>query len=210
MSKLPKEKRDKIILVGMATVVASAAIWLLLIKTQFNTLRTTREQAVTAHGQLQRGQATLLTKAKTSEDFDAASKQLREKETAMAAPNDMYSWLIQTLNNFRSNHRGVEIPQFGPPQPSEVGVFAKFPFHAAVFNVRGTAYYHDAAVFNVRGTAYYHDLGKFLADFENTFPFMRVQNIELEPASEGPAGQEAREKLSFKLELLTLVKPAAL
>jgi len=196
MSKLPKDKRDKIILVGMATVVASAAIWLLLIKAQDRALRTTREQAVTAQGQLQRGQATLLTKAKTSEDFDAASKQLREKEAAMAAPNDMYSWLIQTLNNFRSSHRGVEIPQFGPPQPSEVGVFAKFPYHAAVFNVRGTAYYHD--------------LGKFLADFENTFPFMRVQNIELEPVAEGSANSESREKLSFKLELLTLVKPVAL
>jgi len=196
MSKLPKDKRDKIILVGMATVVASVAIWLLLIKAQDRALRTTREQAVTAQGQLQRGQATLLTKAKTSEDFDAASKQLREKEAAMAAPNDMYSWLIQTLNNFRSSHRGVEIPQFGPPQPSEVGVFAKFPYHAAVFNVRGTAYYHD--------------LGKFLADFENTFPFMRVQNIELEPVAEGSANSESREKLSFKLELLTLVKPVAL
>ena len=196
MSKLPKDKRDKIILVGMATVVASAAIWLLLIKAQDRALRTTREQAVTAQGQLQRGQATLLTKAKTSEDFDAASKQLREKEAAMAAPNDMYSWLIQTLNNFRGSHRGVEIPQFGPPQPSEVGVFAKFPYHAAVFNVRGTAYYHD--------------LGKFLADFENTFPFMRVQNIELEPVAEGSANSESREKLSFKLELLTLVKPVAL
>ena len=196
MSKLPKDKRDKIILVGMATVVASAAIWLLLIKAQDRALRTTREQSVTAQGQLQRGQATLLTKAKTSEDFDAASKQLREKEAAMAAPNDMYSWLIQTLNNFRSSHRGVEIPQFGPPQPSEVGVFAKFPYHAAVFNVRGTAYYHD--------------LGKFLADFENTFPFMRVQNIELEPVAEGSANSESREKLSFKLELLTLVKPVAL
>jgi hypothetical protein len=202
MSKLPKDKRDKIILIGMVTVVASAAIWLLLVKTQYNTLRTARAQAVTAQGQLDRGQATLMTKTKTAEDFEVASKQLREKESIMAAPNDMYSWLIQTLNKFRAGHR-VEIPQFGPPQMSEVGVFAKFPYHAAVFNVRGTAYYHD--------------LGKFLADFENTFPFIRVQNIELEPAGEGTSksgsenasSQESREKLNFKLELLTLVRPVA-
>lgn len=202
MSKLPKDKRDKMILVGMVTVVASAAIWLLLIKTQYNTLRTARAQAVTAQGQLDRGQNTLTTKAKTAEDFEVASKQLRAKESVMAAPNDMYSWLIQTLNKFRAGHR-VEIPQFGPPQMSEVGVFAKFPYQAAVFNVRGTAYYHD--------------LGKFLADFENTFPFIRVQNIELEPGGEGapkPGGentsnQDSREKLNFKLELLTLVRPVA-
>jgi len=192
MSKLPKDKRDKMILVGMVTVVASVAIWLLLIKTQEDTLRKAREQVVTAQGQLQRGQATLLTKAKVSEDFEAATKALREKESTMAAPNDMYSWLIQTLNKFKVGHR-VEIPQFGPPQPSEVGVFAKFPYPAAVFNVRGTAYYHD--------------LGKFLADFENTFPFIRVQNIELEPGGESSSNQDSREKLNFRLELLTLVRP---
>jgi len=202
MSKLPKDKRDKIILIGMVTVVASAAIWLLLIKTQYNTLRTARAQSVTALGQLDRGQTTLTTKAKTAEDFTVASKQLSEKESVMAAPNDMYSWLIQTLNKFRAGHR-VEIPQFGPPQMSEVGVFAKFPYHAAVFNIRGTAYYHD--------------LGKFLADFENSFPFIRIQNIELEPSGEGTSkpgsenasSQDSREKLNFKLELLTLVKPVA-
>jgi len=199
MSKLPKDKRDKIILVGIVTVVASAAIWLLLIKTQYNTLRTARESAVTAVGQLDRGNATLKTKDKTAEDFEAASKQLRGKEAVMAAPNDMYSWLIQTLSTFRAGHRTVDIPQFGPPQMSEVGVFAKFPYHAAVFNVRGSAHYHD--------------LGKFLADFENKFPFIRVQNIELEPAGEvsSKLGGESSssEKLNFKLELLTLVRPVA-
>ncbi len=203
MSKLPKDKRDKIIVVGVITVVASAAIWLMLIKTQFNTLHKAREQAVTALGQWDRGQATLKTKEKTAADFEVASTQLRDKETLMAAPNDMYSWLIQTLNKFRAGHR-VEIPQFGPPQMSEVGVFAKFPYQAAVFNIRGTAYYHD--------------LGKYLADFENTFPFIRVQNIELEPSNgdnparsggETAASPESREKLNFKLELLTLVKPVA-
>jgi hypothetical protein len=195
MSKLPKDKRDKIILVGMVTVVASAAVWLLLVRSQYNTLRGAREKLVTSQGQLQRGEATLQTKAKTTEDFEAASKLLRGKESAMAAPTDMYSWLIQTLNQFRAGHR-VDIPQFGPPQLSDVGVFAKFPYHAAVFNVRGTAHYHD--------------LGRFLADFENSFPYIRVQNIELEPAGgEGTSGQEAREKLNFKLELLTLVRPQA-
>lgn len=194
MSKLSKDKRDKILLVSMITVVASAAIWLLLIKGQYTTLRTTRDQSVKAHDQLQRGQTTLQTKARIGEDFESASSLLRKKEAAMAAPNDMYSWLIQTLNQFRAGYR-VEIPQFGREQQAEVGVFPKFPYRAAIFNVRGTAHYHD--------------LGKFLADFENAFPCIRVQNIELAPAAELTPGQDSREKLGFKLELLTLVRPVA-
>lgn len=192
MSKLPKEKRDKIILVAMVTVVASAALWLLVIKNQQGALTKARAEAVTAEDQLKRGQTTLQTKATIAEEFESASATLRQKEAGMAAPNDMYSWLIQTLNTFKAG-RQVEIPQFGREQQAEVGVFPKFPYRAAIFNVRGTAHYHD--------------LGRFLADFENQFPCIRVQNIELEPAA--TESGTPREKLNFKLELLTLVRPVA-
>jgi hypothetical protein len=39
MNKLPKDKRDKIVLVGIVTVAAVAAIWFLLISTQREALR---------------------------------------------------------------------------------------------------------------------------------------------------------------------------
>jgi len=51
MSKLPKDKRDKIILIGMGTVMVCAAIWLLVINTQRTTLRNVREQAKKSHPQ---------------------------------------------------------------------------------------------------------------------------------------------------------------
>ncbi len=192
MSKVPKEKRDKIILVAIVTVAVSAALWLLLINSQRQTLRTVRETAQKSRDQYARGNATLKAREEVKQQFEEASRRLQTRETAMAAPNDMYSWLILTLNNFRSNYR-VEIPQFGRELSAEVGIFPKFPYHAALFNVRGTANYHD--------------FGRFLADFENAFPYIRVQNIELNPASESPA--DGREKLNFKVELLTLVRPIA-
>lgn len=194
MSKLSKDKRDKIILVGIVTVAASAAIWLLVIKSQGQTLKDARAEALKSRDQLSRGQAALTTQARVNEDFETTSHKLKQRESAMAAPNDMYSWLIQTLNNFRLGYK-VEIPQFGRELPSEVGIFPKFPYRAALFNVRGSAHYHD--------------FGKFLADFENAFPCIRVQNIELDPAVETTGQSDSREKLSFKMELLTLVRPVA-
>jgi len=192
MNKLTKEKRDRIVLVAIITLAISAAIWLLLINTQRQTLRTARADAQKSSEQLARGNNTLKTQVQVDEQFQEATRQLQKREGAMAAPNDMYSWLIQTLNTFRANYR-VEIPQFGRELPAEVGVFPKFPYRAALFSVRGTAHYHD--------------FGKFLADFENAFPFIRIQNIELAPATD--ASSEYREKLSFKMELLTLVRPIA-
>jgi Tfp pilus assembly protein PilO len=188
MSKLPKDKRDKMIAVAMATIVISAAFGYLVIKPQRATLAAALADVQKSQDQLARGNATLATKEKVNQQFDEATRNLARCETAMAAPNDMYSWLIQTLNTF-SEGRHVDIPQFGRELPTEVGIFPRFPYRSALFNIRGTANYHD--------------FGKFLADFENSFPYIRVQNIELDPAAEA-----GREKLNFRMELLTLVRPA--
>jgi hypothetical protein len=53
------------------------------------------------------------------------------------------------------------------------------------------------------GTAHYHELGRFISDFENEFPHVRLLNlgIELVPTSSGE-----RELLTFKMEIVTLVK----
>ena len=192
MSKLPKEKRDKIILVAFVTAVASAAVWFMVIKSQRATLQTVRDEMQKSSDQLARGNATLATREQVNQQFTEASRKLAEREAAMAASNDMYSWLIQTLNGFSAGRR-VEIPQFGRELPAEVGIFPKFPYRSALFNVRGSAHYHD--------------FGKFLADFENAYPYIRVQNIDLSPASD--AGRDAGgEKCNFNMELLTLVRPS--
>ncbi len=195
MSKLPKEKRDKLILVGMSTVVVCTALWLLVINSQRTTLRGAHEQVEKSKDQLARGQVAVKTQAATVQDFEEASRALKKREAAMAAPSDMYSWLIQTLNGFRAAYK-VEIPQFGREVTTEVGAFPTFPYRAALFTVNGSAHYHD--------------FGRFLADFENAFPYIRIQNIELEPPPSGAAGSgDSREKLGFKMELVTLVRPSA-
>jgi hypothetical protein len=186
MSKLPRDKRDKIILVGLVTVVASVGLWFSLIKAQRKALASMRDEVQKAESQLTRGNATLKTSDQVNLQYQEISRLRSEREATMAAPNDMYSWLIQTLSTFTAG-RSVEIPQFGRELPTEVGIFPRFPYRAALFNVRGSAHYHD--------------FGKFLADFENNFPYIRVQNIDLDPA--------AGEKLNFKMELLTLVRPVA-
>jgi Tfp pilus assembly protein PilO len=168
-------------------------LWFLLINSQRQILAHVRQEAQKVRDQLARGEAALKTADEVKTQWEEVTRRLQQREAVMAPPMDSYSWLIQTLNDLRSSHR-VEIPQFGQPLASEVGMFSKFPYRAALCNVRGTANYHD--------------FGKFLADLENKFPFVRVQNVDLSAAAESQAG--GREKLNFTMELLTLVKPNAL
>jgi len=196
MIKMSKDKRDKIILVGIGTVATLAVIWFLIIGDQLRSYGEARKQRDEARQQVSLGQATLKSGPSIEHDLADYSARLKVCEASMAAPNDMYSWIIQTLNSFRSGY-DVDIPQFSRGSPAEVGMFSKFPYPAAVFTVRGAAYYHD--------------LGKFLAAFENAHPYFRVQSIDLETGGNlDPAVSQAqREKLLFKMELLSLVRPNA-
>ncbi len=107
---------------------------------------------------------------------------------------DPTAWFYETLRNFKE-HYAVDISSYGQPSLGSVDLLSKFPYNQIKFSISGTAFYQD--------------LGKFIADFENTFPHMRIVNLALDPASGdlGPGhGPVADDTLSFKMDIITLVK----
>jgi Tfp pilus assembly protein PilO len=193
MSNIPKEKRDKILAVAMCVVMVVGAIWFFVIRAQTRTLEEVRKQKQADEQRVAQGQTTLKATESVDQAYKAVQSKLKTCENEMASPADMFSWLTQTLNTFRLGH-DIEIPQFSRETPAEVGIFAKFPYAVASFTVRGSGSYHD--------------FGKFLAAFENAFPYIRVQDIDLTPSGDvGSTGKS--EKLTFKMDLLTLVRPTS-
>jgi hypothetical protein len=198
MKNLPKEKRDRIVLVALGTAATLAALWYGLINIQ-NATHASIVKAINEQ-QIKVGNAQRLVSSgnQIQSNLEVVNKRLKAIENDMAA-GDKYSWIIQTINdflaknNYRDTHK-VEIPQFSREVPSEVGMYVNFPYQAVVFTIRGTAYFHD--------------FGTFLANFENTFPFLRVQNIDLDPAGASSVTSVGDpEKLSFKMEIVALVNP---
>lgn len=192
MKNLPKEKRDKLILIALATVAVAVGMWYGLIRAQKQKLASMAGKIVEQEQKVQSAHRLVSSAAELRAKGEAANARLQIIEQGMAS-GDMYSWIILTVNKFRANRR-VEIPQFSREVATEVGVLPKFPYKAALFNVKGTAHYHD--------------FGKFIAEFENAFPFLRVQNLEIEPAGETSAnGNAGSEKLSFRMEVVALINP---
>ena len=113
------------------------------------------------------------------------TRKLSRAEDDMAS-GDLYSWTYNTIRLFKQQYK-VEIPDISQPSVSDVDMFPAFPYKQMRFTIDGTAYYHD--------------LGKFIADFENAFPHARVVNLVVEPMS------GAGEKLSFRMDMIVLVKP---
>lgn len=189
-SKLSKEKRQHLVLVGLVTVAALGGLGFGLIKQQYENLTTLENKKVAAQLNLKKIEDAIRHGTQLEADVAKESALLGTQESGMAA-GDVYLWAINTLNKFKSPYK-VDMPLVSPPSaPAEVNLLPRFPYKQATFTVGGTAYYHD--------------LGRFIADLENEFPHLRVANLNLE-LNPSPAPGE-REKLSFKMDIVTLIKP---
>jgi hypothetical protein len=195
MKNLPKDKRDKLILIAIGTIAVVAGLWYSVISTRREVIASVAKQLVDKDAKVKNAQRLVASTSDLQRGLEEATAKIRAVEAEMAS-GDMYSWIILTVNKFRED-RKVEIPQFSREVRTDLPLFPKFPYKAAIFTVRGTAFFHD--------------LGKFIADFENAFPYCYVQNLELEPANTSNSTAASHpETLSFKMEIVTLINPNTL
>jgi hypothetical protein len=189
MNKLPKEKRDRLILVILGTVGLLFLITFVLIRPQYDSIDQIRNQTVTTRNKLE-AMLKDIKNMRNPEDKSSEYAYAVSKAEEDMATGDPFSWTFDTLRNFKAHYK-VEIPTIGQPSAlSDVDFLPKFPYKQ--FKV------------SIAGTAYYHDLGKFIADFENTFPHIRITNLTVDT---GGVTTEGGEKLAFRMEIVALVKP---
>jgi Tfp pilus assembly protein PilO len=190
MNWLPKDKKKRqqlaFVLVGVVAVLG--AIWFFVIRPQNDTMRKIITKEQDAQNQLQAIK-------NTDKQSDAVAQELTDVSNTLAlaqadmASGDIYAWTYNTIRQFKSAYK-VEIPEISQPVLSDEDLLPDFPYRQLKVVVSGTAYYQD--------------FGKFVADLENRFPHMRVANLTLEPAGKGDD-----EKLSFRMDIIALVKPNA-
>jgi hypothetical protein len=188
-NKLPKEKRTHLILVVVAILMVAGGLGFGLIRYQDQNLKLLAKKKAGVAAKLQQVQNAVKHTAQIEADLASSGQKLAELESDVAS-GDLYSWAINTIRAFKAPYK-VEIPQVSPvSSPADVDLLPGFPYKQARFVLTGTAHYHD--------------FGRFVADFENQFPHIRVLNLNLEPnASPLPDEQET---VSFRMEIAALVK----
>ena len=188
--KLPKEKRSQLILVILVTVGVLVGLGFGLIRAQFDGLSELASKNTAAKVKLSQMRDAVQNAAKYEANVTEYRKKLTEMESDIAT-GDLYAWVINTMRRFKLPYK-VEIPQFSPIGPVvDMNLLPDFPYKQATFTVAGSARFHD--------------FGRFLSDFENEFPHVRVLNLTLDANT--PAGGEDAETLNFKMEIVTLIKP---
>lgn len=191
MKHLSREKKQHLLLVGVATLGVVAGLWFGVVRWQQRTLTRLQSEADGARITLEGMKDTIQRASEIESTAAREAERLRQAETLMAS-GDLYGWIINTIRDFRTGY-DVEIPQFSTILTGQTTLLPTFPYSQVKLTVAGTAYYHD--------------LGRFVADFENRYPYMRFENMQLEPATGSGTGPS--EKLSFRLDVVALVRPEA-
>lgn len=187
--QLPKEKKNNLILVGLLTAIALGGLGFGLIRFQYDKLRVIKADTETAKNKLKLMEDTIRRGDQITNELAAVSATLSTTEEGMAT-GDLYSWMFETIRRFKLGYK-VEIPSISQPVRGPTTLLPKFPY--------------EQASLTVSGSGYFHDLGKFIADFENQFPHVRILNLTLDPVS-SLVGDE-REKIEFRMDVVTLVRP---
>lgn len=193
MNKLVHDKRFQLIALGLATAALLALIWYGLIQTIRSGLRDTADRISLMRSKVDPAKRSTRLADQIKADLDAATAKLLTAEVSMVE-GDSFRWVINTLSKYQSRYT-IEFKEYDPPQGGELRLLPKVPYRAASFTVSGTATYHD--------------FGRFLADFENTEPYVRLQRLELEPASAVNLTRDEDNNLTFRMEFVTLAKPTS-
>lgn len=186
---LSKEKRNHLILAVLGIGILVGVWYGVIYKAQVQHLADMRTARDAAEQKLKDVRHAIDTADQIQTQLCEYRKRLEGVEETMAS-GDLYSWAVNTLRQFKLGYK-VEIPQYSQIDgPRDVPVLAGFPYKQATMTIGGSARFYD--------------LGRFIADFENHFPYFRIMNLSLEPASGiGPD----KERLAFKMEIAALVKP---
>lgn len=212
--KLSKQQKDNITAIGLGTVLAVVVLWYSVMgmqKDHLATLDTKRDSLVE---KVEGAKSLVDGMKKRQAELQRLVDGIAEKESFMAS-GDLYSWIWTELSNFtRNNGHEVRIPLIS--RDWNIGPSRMVPGFPEPYQV---------VAYKVQGVAYYHDFGSFLADFENTHPYLRVQSFKLfrsenqgedstgpadtivENPEEAQSGQAVTgEKLSFEMEIVALTK----
>ena len=188
---IPKRKYHQMLMLVMGTGSATALIWFAFLNPAISSLKATTEQIAQWTGKLKTEKQHLGLAERFKNDVVTATMKLQAIEEEMPQ-GDLYRWVIKILLPFQVRH-DVEFSSFEPPQVGDSNRWPNAPYKSSIFSIVGLATYHN--------------FGKFLADFENTYPYLTLRALELEPAGANSGGSEDDRNIRFKMEFVAPVKP---
>jgi Tfp pilus assembly protein PilO len=195
MNKISKDKRDKLILTIIGVVGVLSVLYFLVITDQKDEIAQLQSKITAMRSKKDTAERLNKRTAEVDANLAAQKKILAQKQSEMPRPGQDHAWFLNLMEERRRKYN-LEVDDIKTPDAIEAGILPKFPFRAQALSV--------AMIGN------YYDFGRFLADFENSFPYMRIQSLKIVPevraATRPGESAEAGDKLRFTYKVIALVK----
>ena len=209
MNKLSKDKRDKLMLICIMAIGVLAVLYYLVIVDQRDELNALAGKIAQMQSKRDSSTKTAKRQADFQTNLDGQKKILVGKQAEMPRAGEGILW-FNTLMEERRVQYNLDIQEIKQPeQPVDPGVLPRFDFKGVSFMVTMTGVYAD--------------FGRFLADFENRYPYMRIQLQNITPVARsipgasaaGPGADASRAsssssdepiKLRFDFKVISLIK----
>jgi len=198
MTKITKTQRDQLIVVAIVAVALMAALWSLVVAAQDKELAATKAYCIKARDKLKNASAEVNRAEKIGLELTNCMQQLNQREATFAPAREPYSWMVEVMGHFYlppeevHRYKSVSNIDFKPPEISEKGVIGNFPYKWARFHITGEGHYHD--------------FGKFIANFENAFPYFSIQNLEI--SVPGIRQAQDPDMLAYSFDIVTPQMPS--
>ena len=196
MIKITKTQRDQLTVVAAGAVVVMAALWYFVVLAQGKELAATKANCVKMRTKLKDASAEVSRAERISLELTNSLERLKGREATFAPEHEPFSWMMEKMRNFQlpenemHRYKTVSIADIKPPEITEKGVIAGFPYKWAKFHITGQGRYHD--------------FGKFVADFENAFPYFRIEDLDISV----PGVRQDQDMLAFNFDIVAPQVPS--
>ncbi len=197
MTRINKSQRDQLIAVAFGAAAVIACLWYAVVLAQNKQLKVAEANCVKMRNTLKVGSDKVRQADVVGAELARNQEALKQRESGLAPEREPISWMAETMRAFWSpgndvhHYKTVSIADIKPPEITEKGVITAFPYKWAKFHITGEGHYHD--------------FGKFIADFENAFPFFRIENLDISV----PGLRKDPDMLSYSFDIVTPQVPAA-
>lgn len=196
MNSWPPGTRNRLVFVLLVGVGVLMLIWFGVGSPLQARLKIANGKADLARMQLQLAQAGQDKGPYYRAMVEERTEEMKNLESTMAETPNVLGWAYGTMTPYFKVHN-ITASTWDRTVLSDVDVPPEVPYQLATIGVSGMAHFHA--------------FGKFLADFENSFPFMKVKSVTLQTVAPGFVDlvqePEDQERLRFRLEYQILALP---
>lgn len=206
-----REKQTQMLAIGIGTAVVAGLIWFFVISAFRDRLAKTEETILEVEDRIHKAELRIRRARIVEQEFAELRERISAAEAQMIPVEQLNGkkWLLDTVSRFIQTNKHDVVPTRLSNDPLIGKQFILLPKFA-----------YSGAAYDLEVRAYFHEFGRFLADFENSFPYLRIHELQMSPiatpsAAAGPTADVPdemlnsieREQLRISMKVVVLFRP---